>query len=91
MKRSQFSEHKFVKILNEAEAGASAEDACRRYGVSPSTFYRWKAKFGGIEAADIRRRKKTTPRSSSRWEAVYDFICLQTMISQSFFIMVQFQ
>ena len=58
MKKSQFSEQKILKILNEAEAGASVEDVCRRYGISPSTFYRWKAKYGGMEASDIRRLKE---------------------------------
>ena len=58
MRKSQFSEHKILKILKEAEAGASVEDVCRRHGISPSSFYRWKAKYGGMEASDIRRLKE---------------------------------
>jgi putative transposase len=58
MKKSQYSEYKIVKILNEAEAGSTVVDVCRQYGISPSTFYRWKAKYGGMEASDIRRLKE---------------------------------
>jgi putative transposase len=58
MKKSQYSEYKIVKILNEAEAGSTVQEVCRQYGISPSTFYRWKAKYGGMEASDIRRLKE---------------------------------
>ena len=58
MKKSQYSEYKVVKILNEAEAGSTVQEVCRQYGISPSTFYRWKAKYGGMEASDIRRLKE---------------------------------
>ena len=58
MKKSQFSEHKIVRILKEAEAGVSVQDVCRQHGISPSTFYRWKAKYGGMEPSDIQRLKE---------------------------------
>jgi putative transposase len=58
MKKSQYSEYKIIKILNEAEAGSPVQEACRQYGISPSTFYPWKAKYGGMEASDIRRLKE---------------------------------
>jgi len=58
MKKSQFSEHKIVRILKESEAGVSVQDVCRQHGISPSTFYRWKAKYGGMEASDIQRLKE---------------------------------
>ena len=58
MKKSQYSEYKIVKILNEAEAGSTVIDVCRQYGISPSTFYRWKAKYRDMEASDIRRLKE---------------------------------
>ena len=58
MKKSHFGEYKIVKILKEAEAGVSVQDMCRQHGISPSTFYRWKAKYGGMEASDIQRLKE---------------------------------
>ncbi len=57
MKKSHFSERKIVRILKEAEAGVSVQDVCRQHGVSSSTFYRWKAKYGGMEPSDIQRLK----------------------------------
>jgi putative transposase len=48
MKKSHISEHKIIRILKEAEAGVSVQDICRQHGISPSTFYRWKAKHGGM-------------------------------------------
>ncbi len=58
MKKSQFSEQKIVRILKEAEAGATVQDVCRQNGISQSTFYRWKSKYGGMEVSDIQRLKE---------------------------------
>ena len=55
MKRTQFSENQIIKILKEAEAGVPVTDLCRTYGFSKSSFYKWKAKYGGMEASDLRR------------------------------------
>ena len=48
MKRTKFTEHQIVKILKEAEAGVSVPDLCRQYSFSKSSYYKWKAKYGGI-------------------------------------------
>jgi len=57
MKRSRFSEEQIISILKEQEAGAKTADVCRRHGISDATFYKWKAKFGGMEVSDARRLK----------------------------------
>ncbi len=57
MKRSRFSEEQIIGILKEQEAGSATADVCRRHGVSSATFYKWKAKFGGLEVSDARRLK----------------------------------
>jgi putative transposase len=57
MKRSRFSEEQIIGILREQEAGAATADVCRRHGVSTATFYKWKAKYGGLEVSDARRLK----------------------------------
>ncbi len=55
MKRSRFSEEQIVGILKEQEAGHRTADICRKHGISEGTFYKWKAKFGGLEVSDARR------------------------------------
>ena len=57
MRRSQFSEKQIIRILKEGEAGAKTMDLCRRHGISPNTFYRWKSKYGGLEVNEARRLK----------------------------------
>ena len=57
MKPSRFSEEQIIAILREQEAGARTADVCRKHGVSSATFYKWKAKFGGMDVSDARRLK----------------------------------
>jgi putative transposase len=55
MKRSRFSEEQIIAVLKEQEAGMATADVCRRHGISSATFYKWKAKYGGLEVSDARR------------------------------------
>lgn len=58
MKRSRFSENQIISILSEAEAGVPLNDLCRTHGFSKSSFYKWKAKYGGMETSDLRRLRE---------------------------------
>jgi putative transposase len=55
MKRSRFTEEQIIAMLKEQEAGMSTVDVCRQHGVSTATFYKYKAKYGGLEVSDVRR------------------------------------
>jgi putative transposase len=57
MKGSRFSEEQIIGVLREHEAGAKAEEVCRRHRISSATFYKWKAKYGGLEVSEARRLK----------------------------------
>jgi putative transposase len=55
MKRSRFSEEQIISILKEQEAGMATAEVCRRHGISPATFYKWKSKFGGMDVSEAKR------------------------------------
>ena len=57
MRPSRFSEEQIIAILHEQETGVATADVCRTHGISSATFYKWKAKYGGLEVSDARRLK----------------------------------
>ena len=55
MKRSRFSEEQIIGMIKEQEAGMATAEVCRKHGISSASFYKYKAKFGGMDVSDARR------------------------------------
>ena len=58
MRKSKFSETQIIAILKAVEAGKTVRDVCREHAISDATYYKWKTKYSGMEAADIRRLRE---------------------------------
>ncbi|MEB7861652.1 integrase core domain-containing protein [Raoultella ornithinolytica] len=57
MRKARFTEHQIIAVLKSVEAGRTVKDVCREVGISEASYYNWKAKFGGMEASDIKKMK----------------------------------
>lgn len=59
MKRSRFTETQIIGILKEADSGVTTvRELCRKHGISDGTYYKWKSKYGGLDASDLKRLRE---------------------------------
>ena len=58
MRGTRHSEEQIIAILKQAEKGVATGEVCRQHGISEQTFYRWKAKYGGLEVSDAKKLKQ---------------------------------
>ena len=64
MKKSQFTETQIVKSIQEHEAGRKADDICRELGITSATFYKWRQRYGGMEASEVKKMKDLQDENS---------------------------
>lgn len=57
MRKARFTESQIITVIKAVEAGRTVKDVCREAEISEATYYNWKAKYGGMEASDIKRMK----------------------------------
>ncbi len=86
MKRSRFSEEQIIAMLKEQEAGMATAEVCRRHGISSATFYKYKAKFGGLEVSEARRLRALEDENAKLKkllaEAMLDNVVLKDLTSK---------
>jgi putative transposase len=76
MKKSRYSDSQIINILKQAEAGAKVPDLCREHGMSDATFYKWRAKFGGMDVSMMNRMKELEAENA-RLKKMYADVQLQ--------------
>ena len=79
MKKTRFSETQIINILKEAENGVTVADVCRQHGIAQSTYYKWKAKYGGLDASALRRFKELE-EENQRLKRMYAELSLEHQI-----------
>lgn len=88
MKRSRFSDEQIIGILKEHQAGLSAVELCRKYGVSDATFYKWRSKYGGMDVTEAKRLKSLEDENAKLKrllaEAMLDVSTLKEMLGKNF-------
>ena len=76
MKRSRYSETQIINILKEAESGIPVEELCRKHGFSQSAFYKWKAKYSGMEVSSL-ARLRALEEENQRLKKMYAELSLE--------------
>jgi putative transposase len=71
MKTSRFTDSQIIAILKQAEAGSPVPELCRKHGISNATFYKWRSKFGGMDAS-LMARMKELEEENRRLKKMYD-------------------
>ena len=76
------AEEQIIGILREQEAGAKTVDVCRKYGISSATFYKWKAKYGGLDVSDAKRLRALEDENSKLKRLLADAMLDNAMLKE---------
>ncbi len=84
----RYSEEQIIAVLKEADAGVKTAEICRKHGISDATFYKWKAKYSGLEVSDLRKIKALEEENSKLKRIVADLSldnrALKDIVSKNF-------
>lgn len=88
MKTSRYSEEQIIAVLKQAEAGMKTAEVCRQNGISSTTFYKWKSKYGGLEVSEARRLRQLEDENRRLKQIVADLTldnqALKTVVAKKF-------
>lgn len=84
--KKRFTEEQIIMLLKEVDSGLPANEACRKYGVSLASYYKWKAKFGGMEVSEAQRLRSLEAENSKLKRLVadqaLDIVALKDILSK---------
>lgn len=87
MRTSRFTDEQIIAILAEQERGLGTAEVCRKHGISQATFYKWKAKYGGLEVSDARKLKSLETENGRLKrllaDAMLDNVVLKDLLGKS--------
>ena len=81
MKRSKYSDSQIMAILKQAESGVPVPELCREHNIGNSTFYKWRSKYGGMEASDVKRLKELEDENR-RLKQMYADLSLKSQMQE---------
>jgi len=88
MRQSRFTEEQIIGVLKQGEGGMKTAEICRQHGVSAATYYKWKAKYGGLEVSEARRLRQLEEENRRLKQMVaeqaLDIQALRTVVSKKF-------
>jgi len=88
MRQSHFTEEQIIGVLKQAEAGMKTAEICRQQGISSATYYKWKAKYGGLEVSEARRLRQLEDENRRLKQIVADLTldnqALKTVLAKKY-------
>jgi putative transposase len=88
MKQSRYTEEQIIGVLKQGEAGMKTAEICREHGISGATYYKWKAKYGGLEVSEARRLRQLEDENRRLKQIVADLTldnqALKTVLAKKF-------
>ena len=83
MKISKFSESQICNILKEQESGLKVADICRQHGISAATFYKWRSRYGGMDASLLKRVKELEAENAQLKKMYAESQLLQAVVKEA--------